>query len=53
MRTVLIITESLCVDTGTVAALPGSQGLAGCVLGVEMGGPGCTWVCDSGARTEL
>lgn len=35
---------------GTVAALPGSQDLAVCVLGVEMGGP-C--VCDSWAGTEV
>lgn len=51
MRTVLITRESLCVDTGTVAALPESRDLAGCVLGVEMGGPGC--VCDSWAGTEV
>lgn len=38
---------------GTVSALPGSQDLAVCELGVEMGGPGCTCVCDSWAGTEV
>lgn len=38
---------------GTVAALPGSQDLAGCVLGVAMGGPGRRCICDSWAGTEV